>query len=108
MSSWRAGDRQVERLLVDLDPGIRNSGGGLGCVGILLAGEALVEQRFLALELPARVDRIGFGGLQIGLGLRDLLGSAAVAQPVHHGALRRDLRGHLGYLRFQAAGIQTC
>ena len=103
----RAGDRQFERLPVDLDPRIRNAGGGLGCVGILLAGKVLAEQRTLALELPARVDRIGLGGLQIGLGLRDLLGPAAVAQPVHHGALRRDLRSHLGYLRFQATGIET-
>src|SRR5215472_6219538 len=55
----RAGDRQVERLLVDLDPRIRDASGGLGCVGILLAGKVLAEQLLLARELPAGVDRVG-------------------------------------------------
>ena len=77
--------RQVERLLIDRELGLGDVERRLGVVEILLAHGAArrsLRQRLSALVLRARVGGIGLGGRDIGPGLRDLLGPAAVVQPV--------------------------
>ena len=49
---------------------------------------------------------IGLGGIDVGAGLRDLFGPAAVVQPPHGRFLRRGLRLGGFELRLQPAGVE--
>ena len=49
---------------------------------------------------------VGLGGSDVGAGLRDLFGPAAVVQPPHGRFLRRGLRLGGFELRLQPAGVE--
>ena len=86
MSSLRGPTGQkFECLLVYFHPGVGHGQRRLGVIDVLLADRAacrLLGQSSEPVELTAGIGRVGFGRTQVGLGLGDLFGSAAVVQAV--------------------------
>ena len=104
ISSWRGpASGQLERLLVDGQLGLGLIQGGLGVIEILLAhrldlrlvGEADRREALEAIVPATSVDDLGLSRHDVGSGLRDLFGSAAVAELLDDRLLGRGLRSSL-------------
>src|SRR5208282_2289303 len=113
LPAW-TGEGQLQRLLVDGQLGHGLIQGGPGGVEILLAhglylrlvGEADRREALEALVPATSVDDPGLSRHDIGSGLRDLFGSAAVAELLDNRLLGRNLRSGLRDLFGSIAVVQ--